>query len=618
MPQSLVAQAAWAMVRRLVEREWFTARSSACGLVASIYARLPVKGGRSDDNSDRKDEDMTDSEGSGGGAAAATLLKGASKDDCFALFQQLSSADQVPMVRRAAASNLAGVGSALAGGTIGLTSVSFTSSSSSSSSEGKEAERGSSSSSSSSSRQVELGDVGTSSVPPSVPRPVSVSCSSQEAGARAANFLLPILQGFAHDDQDGVRLLAVDGCVALARLINGGMVSLGNVDNASDAATKALSSQTLSKYANERAKVLEVVAALSKDHSWRVRWSIANRLSELADSFGRQLTSERLLPRFQDLLLDTEAEVKTCAAFRVHDIGKVVGRQALLDAIMPCVLRLSEDPSEHVRAALSTVILDLAPVLGKDSTIDVLLPQFLKYLKDPSSQVRLNVISNLEAVNKVVLLKTLSQSLLPAIRELSTDKTWRVRQAIISFTPQLARQLGTDVFDEHPELADLCLKWLNDPVFAVREAAAENMKRLCEIFGPAWADRILVSKLLTVYGSVVEGVVASSKTGGSSAGGNTSSFQQRMTVLTAMGRLGEAVGPAVLSSRLLPAITALARDSVPNVRFTVARALHKLVSGAKAVDQASVKSLVRPCLTTLSGDSDADVRYYAQKAINSM
>jgi serine/threonine-protein phosphatase 2A regulatory subunit A len=164
------------------------------------------------------------------------------------------------------------------------------------------------------------------------------------------------------------------------------MVSLANIDGENtNAATRALTSQILSKYASERASVLGIVAALSKDHSWRVRWSVANRLSELADAFGRQLTTERLLPRFQDLLLDSEAEVKTCAAFRVHDIGKVVGKQSLLDSIMPCVSRLSEDSSEHVRAALSTVILDLATVLGKDATIDVLLPQFLRYLKDQSS-----------------------------------------------------------------------------------------------------------------------------------------------------------------------------------------------------------------------------------------
>ena len=142
------------------------------------------------------------------------------------------------------------------------------------------------------------------------------------------------------------------------------------------------------------------------------------------------------------------------------------------------------------------------------------------------------------------------------------------------------------------------------------------MKKLCELFGPAWADRVLVTRLLTLYGNVSDS--STSMKTGISATSPTNSFQHRMTLLTAMGRLGEAIGPAVLSSRLLPAITALSRDSVPNIRFNVARALQMLISTAKVSEQASVRSLVRPCLTTLSGDSDADVRYYAQKALNSV
>jgi serine/threonine-protein phosphatase 2A regulatory subunit A len=40
-------------------------------------------------------------------------------------------------------------------------------------------------------------------------------------------------------------------------------------------------------------------------------------------------------------------------------------------------------------------------------------------------QVRLNIISKLETVNQVIGLKMLSQSLLPAIVELSSDKQVR-------------------------------------------------------------------------------------------------------------------------------------------------------------------------------------------------
>jgi serine/threonine-protein phosphatase 2A regulatory subunit A len=41
--------------------------------------------------------------------------------------------------------------------------------------------------------------------------------------------------------------------------------------------------------------------------------------------------------------------------------------------------------------------------------------------------VRLNIISHLEEVNRVIGIGQLSQSLLPAINELSSDPGWRVR-----------------------------------------------------------------------------------------------------------------------------------------------------------------------------------------------
>lgn len=138
----------------------------------------------------------------------------------------------------------------------------------------------------------------------------------------------------------------------------------------------------------------------------------------------------------------------------------------------------------------------MAPVLGRDTTVESLLPLFLKLLKDASSQVRLNIISKLEAVNAVIGLSMLSQSLLPSIQELSSDKQWRVRLAIIEFMPLLARQLGAGFFDA--ELTALCIKWLADPVFAIRDAASTNLRKLAEVFDSAWAEHTLVPRVLAM------------------------------------------------------------------------------------------------------------------------
>lgn len=94
----------------------------------------------------------------------------------------------------------------------------------------------------------------------------------------------------------------------------------------------------------------------------------------------------------------------------------------------------------------------------------------------------------------VIGIDLLSQSLLPAIVELAEDKQWRVRQAIIEYIPLLANQLGVKFFDE--QLSNLCMSWLGDTVFSIREAATVNLKKLTDVFGVQWARKTIIPKVL--------------------------------------------------------------------------------------------------------------------------
>lgn len=96
----------------------------------------------------------------------------------------------------------------------------------------------------------------------------------------------------------------------------------------------------------------------------------------------------------------------------------------------------------------------------------------------------------------VVGVDSLSQSLLPAILELSENKQWRVRLQTIEYIPLVAKQLGEDIFDE--KLFGLCLSWLHDKVYAIREAATANLKNLTQVFGPAWAKKTVIPRVLTM------------------------------------------------------------------------------------------------------------------------
>lgn len=72
-------------------------------------------------------------------------------------------------------------------------------------------------------------------------------------------------------------------------------------------------------------------------------------------------------------------------------------------------------------------------------------------------------------VSEVIGVEQLSHSILPAVIELAEDKQWRVRQAVIEYMPLLARQLGISFFDQ--QLKGLCLSWLVDCVYSIRSGA---------------------------------------------------------------------------------------------------------------------------------------------------
>ena len=93
----------------------------------------------------------------------------------------------------------------------------------------------------------------------------------------------------------------------------------------------------------------------------------------------------------------------------------------------------------------------------------------------------------------------ISDALLPSVAELATDGQWRIRHSIIEHIPLIAKHLGEELFDS--KLVVLCMGWLQDEVFSIRQAATDNLQKLTTLFGEDWArakvfDKVGVSLLL--------------------------------------------------------------------------------------------------------------------------
>ncbi|KAK9679869.1 protein phosphatase 2A structural subunit [Basidiobolus ranarum] len=161
--------------------------------------------------------------------------------------------------------------------------------------------------------------------------------------------------------------------------------------------------------------------------------------------------------------------------------------------------------------------------------------------------------------------------------------------------PLLASQLGESFFDE--KLGNLCMSWLGDPVFSIREAATINLRRLTEVFGVEWAKKTIIPRVLAM--------------------GSDQNYIYRMTTIFSINTIAQAVSAQIIKELFLPTLLKLATDPIPNIRFNVPKSLETLTPILKSDPSTAsvVTNEIRAALLQLSNDQDYDVKYFTQRAL---
>lgn len=391
------------------------------------------------------------------------------------------------------------------------------------------------------------------------------------------DYISNMFQKIINDTQDSVKYLTVNCLISVLKFFN----TKGDHSHSKD--------------------LLDSATKLIGDEAWRVRYMAADKFEELASQFSdNEAYLAELIQPFLNLCEDNESDVRKAIAKQVAGFAKLLKDPSdVLTKVLPAVQSLSMDESEAVRASLALTVTNLVTLMSKEDAIDHLLPILLNMLKDEFPDVRLNIIANLKSVNDVIGIDLLSESLLPAITELAKDVNWRVRMAIIDYIPILAEQLGVQFFDQ--QLSDLCLSWLWDTVFSIREAAVSNLKKLTEIFGSDWCRDEIIAKLLKFDSQLLE------------------NFVYRFTLLSALTELVPVLSLTVVASQILPFVSHLADDGVPNIRFNVAKSYAIIVAslikgGPQYAD--TINGTVLPSLKKLTQDEDFDVQFFAKQSLN--
>jgi len=134
--------------------------------------------------------------------------------------------------------------------------------------------------------------------------------------------IFPLLKATAADDQDYVRFMSVETCIALC-----------------------------SKLSKEDAieHILPFAKKLATDSAWRVRYMAANHFCDLSKGFGEATVQAEMVDIFVELLQDREGEVRSAAASQITAFCQLLSEDIIIQSILPPISELANDGDEHVR-----------------------------------------------------------------------------------------------------------------------------------------------------------------------------------------------------------------------------------------------------------------------------
>ena len=89
------------------------------------------------------------------------------------------------------------------------------------------------------------------------------------------------------------------------------------------------------------ALVMPTLRQAAEDKSWRVRYMVADKFTELQKAVGPEITKTDLVPAFQNLMKDCEAEVRAAASHKVTEFCENLSadcrENVIMTQILPCI-----------------------------------------------------------------------------------------------------------------------------------------------------------------------------------------------------------------------------------------------------------------------------------------
>nr|XP_045609370.1 serine/threonine-protein phosphatase 2A 65 kDa regulatory subunit A alpha isoform-like isoform X1 [Procambarus clarkii] len=224
--------------------------------------------------------------------------------------------------------------------------------------------------------------------------------------------------------------------------------------------------------------ILPCVKELVTDGNQHVKSALAGVIMGLSPILGKENTVNHLLPLFLSQLKDECPEVRLNIISNLDCVNEVIGIQQLSQSLLPAIVELAEDTKWRVRLAIIEYMPLLAGQLGVDFFNQSLSKLCMTWLVDHVYAIREAATNNLRKLVEKFGPDWASQNVLPKINAMSRDGNYLHRMTCLACINVVGEVCGKDVTTKI--LLPTVLAMANDNVPNVRF----NVAKTLQIIGP--------------------------------------------------------------------------------------------------------------------------------------
>lgn len=257
------------------------------------------------------------------------------------------------------------------------------------------------------------------------------------------------------------------------------------------AATMNLALVSRSKTIAER--LVQRVTSLTEDESEHVRAALALVATELAPMLGRDSTITYLVPPVLLLLRDAASQVRLNLIASLAKLNQVIGVDLLSQSLLPAILDLGADRQWRIRKLMIEHIRSIAEQLGCEFFTEKLNSLCLGWLVDDIASIREAAAANLKELTAVFGTDWAVRHLIPSIIEVREHPSYLRRLTALQALYQISTAMDAPSVSTH--ILPVILEMSTDIVPNIRFNVAKELGRIGSSCGSSDVDLLIIPVL---------------------------------------------------------------------------------------------------------------------------